>query len=65
MTDLARVAADLRERSPFYRDKLAGLEDARFEELPFTTKDELRESLATAPPLGRHLAVPMVDVRRI
>jgi phenylacetate-CoA ligase len=57
--------AALRERSPFYRDKLAGLEDAPFEALPFTTKDEIRESLTAEPPLGRHLAVPLEAVRRI
>jgi phenylacetate-CoA ligase len=65
MTDLARHVAALRERSPFYRDKLAGVDDAPFEALPFTTKDELRESLAAEPPLGRHLAAPLEDVRRI
>ena len=63
--DLARHVAALRERSPFYRDKLAGIEDAPFEALPFTTKDEIRESLAAEPPLGRHLAAPLEDVRRI
>ena len=57
--------AALRERSPFYRDKLAGFEDAPWESLPFTTKDEIRESLASAPPLGRHLAAPLECVRRV
>jgi phenylacetate-CoA ligase len=61
MTDVAALIA----RSPFYRDKLAGFEDAPWEELPFTTKDEIRESLAAEPPLGRHLAAPLEDVRRI
>jgi len=61
MTDLA----GLRERSPFYRDKLAGFEAAPWESLPFTTKDEIRESLDAEPPLGRHLAVPLEDVRRV
>ena len=65
MSDLARHVAALRQRSPFYRDKLAGVEDAPFEALPFTIKDEIRESLAAEPPLGRHLAVPLEDVRRI
>jgi phenylacetate-CoA ligase len=60
--------ASLRERSPFYRDKLAGaapggLDDLR--DLPFTTKDELRASVAAEPPLGRHLAAPIEAVRRI
>ena len=61
---MSDVAA-LRERSPFYRDKLAGFEDAPWEALPFTTKDEIRESLASEPPLGRHLAAPLEAVRRI
>ena len=61
MSDLAA----LRERSPFYRDKLAGFEDAPWEALPFTTKDEIRESLASEPPLGRHLAAPLEAVRRV
>jgi phenylacetate-CoA ligase len=61
MTDVAA----LRERSPFYRDKLAGFEDAPWEDLPFTSKEEIRESLAAEPPLGRHLAVSPEAVRRI
>ena len=51
--------ASLRERSPFYRDKLAGDRGRRPRStpaLPFTTKDEIRASLAAEPPLGRHLA---------
>jgi phenylacetate-CoA ligase len=58
----------VRERSPFYRDKLAGVEAvtlADLPELPFTTKDELRESLAAEPPLGRHVAAPLERIRRI
>jgi phenylacetate-CoA ligase len=61
---MSDVAA-LRERSPFYRDKLAGHADAPFDQLPFTTKDEIRASLAAEPPLGRHLAAPLEAVRRI
>ena len=60
--------AYLRERSPLYRDRLAaagpiGLDD--LPGLPLTTKDEIRASLAAAPPLGRHLAAPPEDVRRV
>ena len=58
----------LRERSPFYRDKLAGASPGGLDdlaELPFTTKDELRASFAAEPPLGRHLAAPLDAVRRI
>src|SRR3989454_494956 len=60
-------------RSPFYRGKLkaAGvraaavrtLDDLR--ELPFTTKDELKENQAAKPPWGDLLAVPLDDVLRI
>jgi phenylacetate-CoA ligase len=60
-------------RSPFYQDKfrVAGLKRENFQSLadierfPFTTKEELRESQAAAPPLGRHMAAPMTDVIRI
>jgi phenylacetate-CoA ligase len=60
--------AALRARSPFYRDKLAGFEAGGLDDLPgiaFTTKDEIRESLAAEPPLGRHLAAPLEHVRRV
>jgi phenylacetate-CoA ligase len=60
--------ASLRERSPFYREKLAGaavggLDD--LPDLPFTIKEELRASIAAEPPLGRHLATAPAAVRRI
>ena len=60
--------ASLRERSPLLprqarRRRAVGLDD--LPGLPFTTKDEIRESLAAAPPLGRHLAAPPEDVRRV
>jgi phenylacetate-CoA ligase len=64
---LSRLAS-LRERSPFYRDKLARVTVAGLDDLaavPFTMKEELRESLAAEPPLGRHLATPPEAVRRI
>ena len=60
--------ASLRERSPFYRDKLAGADPGGLDDLPalpFTTKDELRASIAAEPPLGRHLATPLEAVRRV
>jgi phenylacetate-CoA ligase len=60
--------ASLRERSPFYRRKLAGTAPGNLDDLPalpFTTKEELRASLAAEPPLGRHLAVQPEAVRRI
>jgi phenylacetate-CoA ligase len=60
-------------RSWFYQDKFraAGLKREHFRSLadlarfPFTTKDELRESQAASPPLGRHMAAEMTDVVRI
>ena len=60
----AQLAA-LRERSPFYRDKLAGADLNDLQALPFTTKDELRASIAAERPLGRHLATPLETVRRV
>lgn len=59
--------------SDFYRQKLdeAGVKrsqvksGAHLAELPFTDKQEIRESLLEAPPLGRHLAAPLEDVIQI
>jgi phenylacetate-CoA ligase len=61
------------ERSPFYARKLgeAGFEvrDLRslddLRRIPFTTKEELRESQISAPPLGEHAAADLHDVVRI
>jgi phenylacetate-CoA ligase len=61
------------ERSPFYREKFkeAGLTPADVSSLeglvrlPFTTKEELRDSQQAQPPLGGHAAVPLADVIRI
>jgi phenylacetate-CoA ligase len=61
-------------KSAFYRDKLrkAGFDSAQkvgglsdIEGLPFTTKDELRESQQAEPPLGRHLAADPKSLARI
>src|SRR5450759_1707502 len=71
-----KLAAQVRyvcERSPFYRRKFAeaGLrpEDvttlAGLTRLPFTTKEELRDSQLADPPLGSHAAVPMSEIIRI
>ena len=66
--------ASLFERSQFYRVKLsaAGFGDAgalpdltRISALPFTTKDELRQSQAEAPPLGAHVAASASEIARI
>ena len=69
-----RQVARLFERSGFYREKLSragfvspadvgGLADIA--RLPFTEKDELRQSQAAHPPLGAHAAVGIADVARI
>jgi phenylacetate-CoA ligase len=60
-------------RSPFYARKLGeagfaardlrSLDDLR--RLPFTTKEELRESQIAAPPLGEHAAAELRDVVRV
>ncbi|HZQ25533.1 MAG TPA: AMP-binding protein [Terriglobales bacterium] len=60
-------------RSSFYRDKFRaagirrkdfhGLSDLR--RFPFTTKEELRQSQADCPPLGKHMAAQWEDVIRI
>jgi len=61
------------DRSPFYREKFdrAGVEPrdirglADLPRIPFTTKEELRDSQIACPPLGRHMAADMDDVIRI
>ncbi|MGH8668650.1 MAG: phenylacetate--CoA ligase family protein, partial [Burkholderiales bacterium] len=74
MASYAAQIARLFERSAFYRNKLqaagfgspqavGGLE--RIAELPFTEKDELRQSQAEHPPLGAHAAVHIAEVARI
>lgn len=70
---LRRQIAYLFERSPFYQRKfnehgikkedIKTIED--LQKLPFTHKEELRESQQNHPPLGAHAAVPMEDVIRI
>src|SRR3972149_755817 len=63
----------LMKSSPFYRRKLkeAGIAArdirtvAEIAKLPFTTKDELRESQIKSPPLGEQAAVPMEKVIRL
>ena len=70
---LSRQLDYLYAHSPFYQDKFraAGLRREHFhrlrdlESFPFTTKEELRDSQAECPPLGRHMAAKMADVIRI
>jgi phenylacetate-CoA ligase len=69
-----RQVARLFERSGFYREKLSragfvspqaagGLADIA--SLPFTEKDELRQSQAAHPPLGSHAALDLASIARI
>ena len=70
---LRKQIAYLTKSSPFYRRKFkeAGItaSDIRtlvdLTKLPFTTKDELRESQIKSPPLGEQVAVPMEKVIRL
>jgi phenylacetate-CoA ligase len=58
----------LRERSPFYREKLAGAREiglAEIAELPLTDKRELRETRTPDDPIGAHLCVPPEAIVRI
>ena len=60
--------AYLRERSRFYREKLAGARDvglAEIARLPLTDKRELRETRTADDPIGAHLCVPPEEIVRI
>lgn len=67
---LARQFRYLLAHSAFYRRKFAAaglgpdavrtLDDLAI--VPFTTKQELRDSLRSAPPFGEHLAAPLSEV---
>ena len=69
-----KQVARLYERSPFYREKLSragfvspqdvgGLQ--QIGRLPFTEKDELRQSQSEHPPLGAHAAIEISQAARI
>jgi phenylacetate-CoA ligase len=70
---LGRQLDYLFARSSFYQEKFqaAGIRRKNYKRLsdlnrfPFTTKEELRESQASSPPLGRHMACDLDDVIRI
>ena len=58
------------ERSPFYREKLAGVEPEgftldRLPELPFTVKDEVRRTQEEHGPFGGHACVGWDEVARV
>ena len=61
--------AYLRERSPFYRDKLAGTAGnetlADIATLPLTDKRELRATATPERPIGAHLAADPSEIVRI
>ena len=60
--------AYLLERSPFYREKLAGLDPGGLEEigeLPLTEKQELKASCTPENPIGAHLCVEPSEIVRI
>jgi phenylacetate-CoA ligase len=56
------------ERSPFYRQKLAGYEPRRLAEiaeLPLTEKNELREAATPENPFGAHLCASPDEIIRV
>ena len=60
--------AYLLERSPFYREKLAGREPGgldRIAELPLTDKRELRATVSPENPFGAHLCAAPEEIVRI
>ena len=60
--------AYLLERSPFYREKLAGFDPhglAEISELPLTEKSELRTTVTPENPFGAHLCASPDEIVRI
>jgi phenylacetate-CoA ligase len=60
---LQEQLAYLEASSPFYAERLRGVREhihgpEDLPQLPFTTKDELREAQRTEPPFGPHLCAP-------
>jgi phenylacetate-CoA ligase len=70
---LAKQLDYLFDRSLFYQEKFQAAKIRRkdyrrlrdLEYFPFTTKEELRESQASHPPLGKHIAADLDDVIRV
>ena len=56
MTALAEQLDYLEASSAFYRERIRGRR--ALGDLPFTTKEELRESQRRSPPFGEHLCAP-------
>src|SRR3954452_11849019 len=67
--DYRRQLDYLRERSRFYREKLAGLGEpgglADIASLPLTDKDEIRATATDENPFGTHLCVGAEEIVRI
>jgi phenylacetate-CoA ligase len=62
--------AYLEASSDFYRERLSGVRErvrsaADLHQLPFTTKDELREGQRRYPPFGPHLCAPRERLVRV
>ena len=64
-----RQLAYLLERSPFYREKLSGLDGedglAGLRRLPLTDKRELKATCTPENPFGTHLCVPPSELARV
>jgi phenylacetate-CoA ligase len=60
---LAEQLDYLEATSPFYRERIRGRRDLAA--LPFTTKEELRESQRRDPPFGAHLCAPREQLVRL
>ncbi len=57
--------AYLRERSPFYRERIEDVPLAEIARLPLTEKDELRATVTDENPFGAHLACDPGEIVRI
>jgi phenylacetate-CoA ligase len=60
-------------KSDFYKEKFAGLAGevervksvADLARLPFTTKEEVRQTIAEHPPFGAHVCLPLAEIVRV
>src|SRR4051812_41259705 len=62
-TRFAEMRAVLAARNRFYADRLKGR--SLFEEIPFTTKEELVDDQEKNPPFGTNLTFPVENYIRI
>ena len=63
MSALAEQLEYLEATSSFYRERIRGARELAA--IPFTTKQELRESQQSSPPFGEHLCAPREDLVRL